>query len=667
MIRRNEERRKLLNESTAQIYDIDDECDDNESQHSGHTSDHCVKPLPEFDLQSRNILRTNSHFNVQTSPEEIEEEAPIRPKQSEENAHDESDEDEEEDEEEAMVDPQTKQVIENLAKMESERRVPLSRRLNLIARNLEDSENIDFIDSDDSEAKVTRVRSPTKTMRQPVSGQNDSPPKKRLQLNERLNQLARTFDDSEETEIKGPKKQLEKSDLVSPKKRMNNSMPKSPMKLIYEPEKKPVDVIPKSPVRPKVVSPKKSTDDAPKSSALSIIELQKKFLTNEVKSSDRSPMVIEKKSTNDKRKSPVRTVEAVKPISLNMGSVGRQTHELKRTSIESPVVQPVVKTPKIVSNKISKMRELFEEKFSPYVTNTATLYQQEVERRKQEVEMLKREEPSLPQQSPTCSPAKKSLLSNEYSVETNINNEVVGPSGQMDSHEEQQESFDDNNDNNNDDNNEPVSPRESIDNETAQQTVCDAFREIEDYSSEHEEELNDNLNCSIDSRISQSKLIIDKKMNISPTKNRLYPDLNLHDNEEIDPPSKPPRLFLASEQSQPIATNTTPMRTISFYRKEKSAQNSKNNTPSVVLTVPKKTVDNSELDIERRNRKINDKILELQRGIDDAARIAGQASQALNVCLETDEFRGSTERVEAEKLLLFSGKIEIIIRDSKFD
>lgn len=306
---------------------------------------------------------------------------------------------------------------------------------------------------------------------------------------------------------------------------------------------------------------------------------------------------------------------------------------------------------------------MFEEKLSPYVTTTATLYQKEVESRKKEVQMLRRSPPPSPatrtvndviaKQEP-AEPEKtvKSSEPSESPLKSLTNSDDTGCNQESQEH--------------NPKNNEPQSgnesrlSQESIDGDTAQQTVCEAFKEIDDYSVEHDQELDDNLNCSIDSRISESKLVIDKALNLSPTKNKLYPDLNIEDVEEFDPPAKPPRLFLENQES--IPTNTTPMRTISFYRKEKSAQNSQSSTPDVVLLTPKRCPNaESGIDFEERKRKIKELILKLQREVDDANRVAGQATQALNLCLERDEFIGSFERVEAEKLLLFSGMLRISV------
>ena len=204
---------------------------------------------------------------------------------------------------------------------------------------------------------------------------------------------------------------------------------------------------------------------------------------------------------------------------------------------------------------------------------------------------------------------------------------------------------------------------EPIDDETAHQTVCDAFEEIENYSNiqSEEESINENLNSGFDSYKSDS--MVDKKLNIgseSPSKNRLYPQLFAEPNElcrqtlevESDPPEKPPRIY-----QQTFETNTTPLRTISFYRREQTQHKSDNTTPSlqtVIIQSNAKQI-NENMDLVERNRKLQQRIDELKEKVEETTRIAGQASQALNLCLEREEFKGSTERVEAEKVLLLSG------------
>jgi hypothetical protein len=207
-----------------------------------------------------------------------------------------------------------------------------------------------------------------------------------------------------------------------------------------------------------------------------------------------------------------------------------------------------------------------------------------------------------------------------------------------------------------------------IDNETAHQTVCEAFEEIENYYSQSEQSSVENINEEIQPQKSYTSLETDwnlnQRLSESPTKkNRLYPELfTLEESDEMHskglltrtpPPEKPPRVY---EQS---ACPTTPLRTISFYRREQS----KNTTPSIQTIVYKdKDLEiKDEIQTENRNRQIQDRIDQLREEIEQHNRIAGQASQALNLCLEVNEFKGSTEQVEAERLLLVSGQCFIYI------
>ncbi len=293
-----------------------------------------------------------------------------------------------------------------------------------------------------------------------------------------------------------------------------------------------------------------------------------------------------------------------------------------------------------VSNNILMKRQLLEQRLFGSETTTATSVMKDVENRKKELEILKL-------------PFKQRETLGEDSTKSEEFVNII---------EEKEENFE-TDDNIND------SKDIKIDNETAHQTVCEAFEEIENYSySQSEQSSTENINEEIQPQKSYISLETDwnfnRRLSESPTKkNRLYPELfTLEESDEMHskssligspPPEKPPRAY---EQT---ACPTTPLRTISFYRREQS----KNTTPSIQTIVYKdKDLEiKNEIQTENRNRQIQERIDQLREEIEQHNRIAGQASQALNLCLEVNEFKGSTEQVEAERLLLVSGQCFIHI------
>lgn len=61
-------------------------------------------------------------------------------------------------------------------------------------------------------------------------------------------------------------------------------------------------------------------------------------------------------------------------------------------------------------------------------------------------------------------------------------------------------------------------------------------------------------------------------------------------------------------------------------------------------------------DNTEESQLVQDKIRELTEEVNRQQMVISQASQALNLCNATPEFSGSTEQVEAEKLLLLASK-----------
>ncbi|CAG2175317.1 unnamed protein product, partial [Oppiella nova] len=616
----------------------------------------------------------------------------------------------------------TERLVEKLTELSpNRRRVSLNQRLNSIARSYhsEDAENMCYIDEEeDNERSAAPVRSPTKTMRQSVNTVTESPPKKRLHLNERLNQIARCYDDDDE--VFSPKevtKTVSDTNRNKTPSKIAKVSPKKPMvEMVTKSENKWDSIGSKSPVKgsplKRASNERKIVSESPainESKVTPIVPSVKQIVSNNI--SEKllhlgfqktttgnvcSPQKLIYNSNDNKRETPVvngsTSVSAVRkqfeekpktqtPETLSL----KGKRDLFEKAIEAeneakskqysrkrnaPVVTPkafvsasnvrvspkkpmVTKTPSgtqsvapkqkssekleitpNVSNNIHIRKQLLEERLFGSETTTANAYKKELENRHKELELLKRPmKVSKAEEPKECPP-----IVDEIYEETEVqDNESV------------------------------------VDDETAHQTVCDAFQEIEEYSNEQSD---DDNNYDINSQKSESKLISDKNVDIeyeSPTKkNRLYPQLDDELNElypqfrtsepldESSPPAKPPRVYEESTQS---TSESTPLRTISFYRREQSLKTSTNTTPSVgtvgVGLKDKVNEKYNNLDVTERNRKIKKQIDRLKQEVEEQNRIAGQASQALNLCLETQEFKGSIEHVEAEKVLLVCGQKRI--------
>lgn len=85
----------------------------------------------------------------------------------------------------------------------------------------------------------------------------------------------------------------------------------------------------------------------------------------------------------------------------------------------------------------------------------------------------------------------------------------------------------------------------------------------------------------------------------------------------------------------------------------------------IIEESPEKSTDDTEA--------VQEKISSLEDEVNKQQNIISQTSQALNLCTATPEFSGSTEQVEAEKVLLVASKIYpinicavFIVSNSKF-
>ncbi|GLV36450.1 scraps [Carabus blaptoides fortunei] len=89
--------------------------------------------------------------------------------------------------------------------------------------------------------------------------------------------------------------------------------------------------------------------------------------------------------------------------------------------------------------------------------------------------------------------------------------------------------------------------------------------------------------------------------------------------------------------------------TVSFYRKQQ-AQGSR--TPVRQISRQPVVEESPEKDVPDETEEVREKIHELMNVVGKQQTVISQASQALNLCCSTIEFSGSSEQVEAERLLL---------------
>uniref|UniRef100_A0A1B6IE89 PH domain-containing protein n=1 Tax=Homalodisca liturata TaxID=320908 RepID=A0A1B6IE89_9HEMI len=107
--------------------------------------------------------------------------------------------------------------------------------------------------------------------------------------------------------------------------------------------------------------------------------------------------------------------------------------------------------------------------------------------------------------------------------------------------------------------------------------------------------------------------------------------------------------------SQPL------LHTVSFYRKQQN-MTLKPPSPSRHIQIDPSaystddSIDRMEEELDRELKLVEQKIEMLQQEVKKQQTIISQSSQALNLCYSTIEFSGSTEQLEAEKLLLLASQ-----------
>lgn len=94
--------------------------------------------------------------------------------------------------------------------------------------------------------------------------------------------------------------------------------------------------------------------------------------------------------------------------------------------------------------------------------------------------------------------------------------------------------------------------------------------------------------------------------------------------------------------------------TVSFYRKQ---QTQSSTTPVRQISRHPLVEEIAENISDKQFEEIRAKQLELKNEVTKQEMIISQTSQALNLCNSTLEFMGSTEQVEAERVLLVASKI----------
>lgn len=206
-----------------------------------------------------------------------------------------------------------------------------------------------------------------------------------------------------------------------------------------------------------------------------------------------------------------------------------------------------------------------------------------------------------------------------------------------------------------------VEPPEIIANDNAM------FTSHSDFSSQSKNlpEHRDSFTSSQTSTPSTSGTDDDAKISNKSASKRIYPELptyeegnSLHTSPIKLSPQKnsvsPIKMYKPNEDDQfKEVKTTTPMRTLSMYRREQKLQTKTTpSTPSIIYTTPKFMLKEEEEDSE----KIENEIRKLETEVMQHKNVISQANQALILCLESPEFRGSLEQVEAEKHLLIASK-----------
>nr|CAI5823619.1 unnamed protein product [Callosobruchus analis] len=130
------------------------------------------------------------------------------------------------------------------------------------------------------------------------------------------------------------------------------------------------------------------------------------------------------------------------------------------------------------------------------------------------------------------------------------------------------------------------------------------------------------------------------------------PNVNVSPNKFASPvkirttPQKPstdlPEYIVEGENVMPL------IHSVSFYRKQQNQVS----TPPVRQIIRQPVIEEVEQSRDDESEAVSAKIVELQDEVNKQQNIISQTSQALNLCMSTPEFSGSTEQVEAEKVLL---------------
>nr|CAH7732164.1 unnamed protein product [Callosobruchus chinensis] len=130
------------------------------------------------------------------------------------------------------------------------------------------------------------------------------------------------------------------------------------------------------------------------------------------------------------------------------------------------------------------------------------------------------------------------------------------------------------------------------------------------------------------------------------------PNVNVSPNKFASPvkirttPQKPatdlPEYIVEGENVMPLTHS------VSFYRKQQNQVS----TPPVRQIIRQPVIEEVEPSKDDESEAVSAKIVALQDEVNKQQNIISQTSQALNLCMSTPEFSGSTEQVEAEKVLL---------------
>lgn len=92
--------------------------------------------------------------------------------------------------------------------------------------------------------------------------------------------------------------------------------------------------------------------------------------------------------------------------------------------------------------------------------------------------------------------------------------------------------------------------------------------------------------------------------------------------------------------------------TVSFYRKQQTQAS----TTPVKHVIRATAIEELPEEDSKEEEQIRVRIRELRNEVTKQEMIISQTSQALNLCNSTPEFMGSTEQVEAERVLLVASK-----------